>query len=909
MKRLYDTVFFASTTRLCAVFLLIFGFLLLPVSVKAAPKIDRTLIIVPFSINADVEKEQFAKDVPTLFNQALVDRGFTVVPFADVLTRAEQRNLISDNVGAVRAFAAEFGADYAVMGSFNVLGNAFSLDTSLLSVVGEGAAQPYTTERSNLVDLVSAVEEISAKITDRIKPAIPLPEGSLAGVEIRGLQVLDEDVVLLRLSSARGKVVSESAINEELKRIWALGYFTDVSASLEQASDGEVLVYTVVEKPRIQDVIVNGSDAVDLADILAVMSSRTGSVINERLLAQDIQKITDLYRQEGYYLADVQTRVEPQPSGNAVLVFDVTEGNKLYIKDIVLNGLETLDEDDIIEQMALKERGLFSFLTGTGVLREEYLERDTAAITAYGLNNGYVSMQVSAADVVYEEDGIVVTYTVKEGPRAKLGDILFSGDLIDTPERLLDVVQLDEHKANEEYFSLTVMQDDVKRLTDFYSNYGFAFAEVDVQTSGKEDEDVIHINFAINKKDKVYIRRVTTEGNTRTRDNVILREMRLGDGDVFDGEKVRRTSERLHRLRYFTEVDTEIIPTDNPDEVDLNVKVLEDRTGAVMAGVGYSSFSKVGVSASIEERNLFGRGYNLALRGYLSSVSSALQMSFVNPRLYDTDLGFGYEAYITEYEWTDFTKDTTGNTVRLFYPIGEYTTIMGSYRLDQYELHDFGTEAPRSYLDYAGKNITSALGANVTYDSTDSKVQPSRGWIVRGSLEYGGGGIGGDDNFFKTILEAQTFFMLDTQKNHVLHLRGRIGAVFENSNKPVPVFDRFFIGGINTIRGYEYDDISPRDPQYGDEIGGDRMGFANIEYIWTVEPELGLAVVPFFDIGYSNDSKYFDAFDNLKKSVGLELRWRSPMGDLRFAYGYPLDKSVLGKELDGRFEFSMGQNF
>ena len=871
-----------------------------------APENDASVIILPFQANGP-NAGQLGSELPELFAKSLANQGLKVIPPRQTMQLLRRQHITSLNVKTARNLAVQSNATYAVYGSFTGSGDSFSLDTRMVSATaGAGSsARPYFTHRSNMLELYPAVEEISTAMAGDI-----VHKNALAGVQIRGLRVLDPDAILMRLSTSKGDPIDPVMINQEMKRLWETGYFSDISADIENTGEGLMLVFTVVERPRIDDVEVVGSDAVDKKDILEVMSSRTGSVISDKVLAQDLQKIVDLYRKKGYYLAEVTYRVEErQGTASARLIFDVKEGNKLYIKKVAIEGLSTIDEDDLKKELSLKERGFLSWITKTGVLREEYLERDSAAIQAYGLNHGYLHMMVSAPQVTYEEDGIIVSFAVKEGPRYKIGDITFTGDLLDTKERLMEIIRLDDHKDQDTWMSISVMQDDGKLLSDFYSKYGYAFAEVEPLTRQHEDENTIDVTYHIEKKNKIYIRRLTTEGNTRTRDNVILREMRMGDGEPFDGEKLRRSNERLHRLRYFTEVDTAIIPTDKEDEVDLNVRVKEDQTGAIMGGVGYSTYYDVGVSASISERNLFGRGYSLGLQGFLSGRSNYLDLNFINPRLYDTDLGLTYNAYISEDEWDDFEKKTVGNTIAFFYPIGEYTSVGAGYRLDHYTLYNIPETAPQSYKEYEGDNLSSVLSARVTYDSTDSRDRPSRGVISRFFVEYGGGGLGGNDNFIKPQFELQAFHTLFNNKDHIFHWRGRIGAVYENTSKTVPVFDRFFIGGIDSIRGYDSDDISPRDPVYHDEIGGDRMGYLNLEYIWTVEPELGIALGPFFDVGFENDSKQDSTFSNIKKSVGLELRWRSPMGDLRFAYGYPLDKSWDGRDLSGRFEFSMGQNF
>ncbi len=881
-----------------------------------------TIIILPFKASG-ANASNLSTELPELFARSLREQGFKVIPPKQTLRLVRSQKVKEMNVATARSLAKRSRATHAMYGAYTGTEQSFSIDARLVSTTSENAAaQPYFVQRNNMLELLPAVNEVSAAVASDTIPALAatpelagtpesrtLPKNGVADIQIRGLKILDPDAILMRLSTAKGDSIDEKIINQEIKRLWDTGYFSDVSASIERSGQGLRLVFTVVEKPRIDDVQVNGSDEVSKSDILAAMSSKTGAVLNEKMLSQDIQKITDLYRKKGFYLAEVTYSVkERQGSASAVLVFDVKEGKKLYIKKIAIEGLETIDEDDIKKTLALQERGLLSFFTKTGVLREEHLERDTSAISAYGLNHGYIDMQVSAPKVTYEEDGIVIVFNVKEGKQYKIGEITFAGDLIDTPERLQEIIQLDEQKEDKEYFVLSVMQDDTKRLTDFYSDYGYAFASVTPQTNRADDGEHIDIRYQIDKKHKIYVRRVGTQGNTRTRDNVILREMRLGDGDLYDGAKIRRSNERLNRLRYFTAIDTAIQPTDNPTEVDLSVNVKEDQTGAVMGGFGYSTYNKFGVTASIEERNLFGKGYSLGLRGFTSARTNSLDLSFINPRVYDTDLGIGYDAYAIEEEWDDFDKKTVGNTIRFSYPLGEYTSFGVGYRLDQYRLYNIPKTAPRAYREYEGSNLSSVASARLTYDSTDSSDRPTRGYIFRTFLEYGGGGLGGNDNFFKPLVELQGFHTLFS-KDHILHWRGRAGAVYKNTNKPVPVFDRFFIGGIDSIRGYDTEDIAPRDPGYGDEIGGDRMAFFNLEYIWTVEPELGIAIVPFFDIGFQNDSAQHKSLGNYKKSVGLELRWRSPMGDLRFAYGYPLDKSVTGEKLNGRFEFSMGQNF
>ncbi len=896
-------------------------FLLLLTSVAhAAQATGPQVLIVPYQVNAGDDMAYLRNDVPKLLLERLQSQGIRVVPMARAQSILDQQNVETLDLQTARRMGVTSNVAAVVYGVFNQLGGGFTLDSRIVPITSNQIPDVVTLQKGSIIELAAAVDVLTARVSKLVnqEPAAvgtnpilaaggTLQKGAISDIQVEGLRVMDADAVLMRLSIRRGDTPDAAAINEEVKRVWDMGYFSDVNASIEA---GNVLVFNVVEKPRIDSIQILGSDEIDQEDILAAMSTKTGAILNEKLLADDVQTVTELYRKEGYYLAAVTPEVIGRDGGvGARLVLSVDEGNKLYIQEVNIEGLSELDQDDISDYMALQPRSLLSWFTGTGVLEEEYLERDSNAIAAFGLNEGFVDIQVSAPEVEYKTDGIYITFQVNEGQRYSINKIQFGGDLIDTEERLLTVVQMDDQQEEHKYFSLTVMQEDAKRLSNFYGDYGYAFAEVDTKILKDESgAPTLSIGYLVNKKQKVYIRRAIVEGNSRTRDNVILRELRLADGDVYEGAKMRRSTARLHRLGYFESVDTELVPTGSPEEVDLKIKVKETNTGAIMAGIGYSTYYDVGVSGSVTERNLFGRGYWLQLQGFLSWRRTSGIFSFTNPRLYDTDLLIGNDLYYTHDYWDDFTKDTLGDTIRLAYPIGEYTTIGGGYRLERYELYDIEDSSSPTIIDYEGINWTSAINARIVRDTTNDRANPTEGTITRLWAEYGGGGLGGTDNFVKAMVDWQGFYGI--ADNHVFHVRGRLGGVFENqSGSVVPVFERFYIGGIDTIRGYDYTALSPRDEKYNDRIGGDRMGVLNVEYIWTFQEDLGLAIVPFFDAGFNIDSSYMDINSHIVASAGLELRWRSPMGDLRVAYGIPLSDDYDGNRPTGRFEFTMGQFF
>ena len=868
---------------------------------EKAPKI----VVLPFQINAGPAQERLNDELPAMLEHRLAARGVAVVSESTVRAQMRKDRITTLNIQTARQLTRKLGGTAAVYGSYSQMGRAFSIDARYVEAGDGGAVKPVFVERTDAGELLPGVDELATKVTNEISR-----RDVLAGVEVKGTRVLDPDVVLMRINSRKGDPLDVNAVDSELKKVWDLGYFSDVSADVEQREDGMYLVYTVKEKPRIASIRVVGNKDVDESDILAAMSTRTGTVLNERLLVEDLQKVREVFRQAGYYLATAEPKVDTGKDGTtATLVLHISEGNKLYIKSVKLEGAQGLSESSTKGEMALAERGMFSWITGSGVLKEELLDRDSSAITGHYLNNGYLDIVVGAARVEYEQDGISITFPINEGERYKLGDILFEGDIIDTDAALKKVIVSDDDAADGEFFNLSVMQNDTKKLTDFYAEYGYAFAEVNPMPRKRADgTKVVDVAFGINKKQKVYIHRAIVEGNTRTRDNVILRELRLTDGDMFSSSKLQRSIDRLNKTGFFEVAEAELIPMQKEEEVDLKITVKEKNTGAIMGGFGYSTYSQFGVTGRIAENNLFGKGYSLSFQADVSGMRTAYTARFFNPRINDTNLGFGVELYNLRDDYWDYMKKTTGGIARVVYPLGEYSSVSAGYRLDLYKLYDVDDDASFFIKDYAGDNRISSVGLfRFTRDTTNS-MYATAGSINRLFFDYGGGFLAGDDDFIRLTFEHQTYYEL--MRNHVLHFRTKVGGIFKNGSDEVPVFERFWLGGMDSVRGYRSRDIVPRDPKTRDRIGGTRMAYANFEYLYAINTKLGLSLVPFFDIGMNLDTdNTYNLSDEIIKSTGLELRWRSPMGDLRFAYGYPLDKDRWGRKQSGRFEFSMGHMF
>lgn len=870
---------------------------------------SRKVIVLPFAINASPDLAYLEDSLPKLLSDRLTAMGFEVVPQQETMRLLQEHQVDYLDLDVAKDMALLAGAGYAVYGSFSQVGETISLDTRLVEAYGIHAPKPFFVVKEGVINILPAIDETAARVQVGMQQ-----KDRIAAIDVRGNEILDDDVVLMRLKTQPGDVYDPRVVNEELKNLYQLGYFDDIQIAIEDSAEGKKLIVNVKEKPIIQAITVEGAQELDADDLLAAMATKTGAVLNPRVLAEDMGKIRELYRKDGFYNAKIDYRLDQADAKRARLNIVVDEGKKLYVTDIIIQGAKQLSPSELKSELALSERGFLSWITGTGVLREEILDRDAAALEAYYGNRGFLNAKVGQPEVSYTENGIAVTFQVDEGDRYKVSEVSFTGEMIDSLDALEKVVTLDDLARDKDYLDRSVMRSDLQKLTEHYSNFGYAFAEADVHMARNEEDKTVGVTYAMSKGNKVTINRVLIEGNAKTRDNVIRREMRLADGDLFSGEQLRRSNARLVKLDYFETVEITPEPAGSPGALNLRVKIKEKPTGQFSAGVGYSSYSQVFFSGQILERNLFGLGYQLGFKGTISARDSDYTLTFWNPSYDDTKLGVGASLYNTESEYSDYDKQAFGGRLLFGYPLGEYTNLSWNYRLERYTIDNVDDDADKVIKDIEGENWASALYASIKRDTTDRRINPSRGMTHLFSVEYAGGPLGGDDAFIKYIADANHYFPLFWST--IAHLHAQAGYIMENGGERIPPFERFYLGGMNSVRGYKARTISPVYDQAegsagydeGDEKGGDRSFFFNAEYLIPLHKEMGIMGLVFFDAGKAWDDDENIDFD-LYKSVGAGVRWYSPLGPLRLEYGYPLDKVKVDDDRKGRFEFSVGQFF
>ena len=542
------------------------------------------------------------------------------------------------------------------------------------------------------------------------------------------------------------------------------------------------------------------------------------------------------------------------------------------------------------------------------------LEHDGARITAFYHNEGFLDVKVSGPELKKDKKGFNLYINIVEGPRYRPGGIGISGDIIETREEILKRVEV----GRDEFFSRRTMREDMARISDFYSEHGYAFAEVEPILSRDREKRLANLTFDIKKGHLVKLNRIIIKGNTRTRDKVIRREVRLKEGGIFNSKRIRTSRERLQRLDFFKKVSITPRPTGTDNLLDLEVEVKDKPTGTFSIGAGYGSVDKLSFMGEIKESNFLGRGQQLAAQVDISSISNRYNLSFTEPHIFDSKLMFGINLYNWSREYDDYTKDSTGATIRFGYPVYKRWHLLWSYGYDDTSLSDVNlATATPSILESMEYHITNAVKLGLSRDTRNRRYGATKGSHQSITLKYAGGPLGGDNGFTK--IEASAGKILPVSKNTHFYTRAAMGYVWENGGEHLPVYEKFYLGGMNTIRGFNSGEISPTetitltDPLTGlqyqqeDRIGGTKMWYANFEYIFPLLKDSGLKGVIFYDVGNVYDRYESWRFRDVKNSAGFGFRWLSPVGPLRLEWGRNLNPKE-GEDISN-WDFSIGGVF
>lgn len=793
-----------------------------------------------------------------------------------------------------RAIGLEINADYVVYGSLTKIGNYLSFDVRILEVLGGLIPIPVYVEGMGIENIAGILGQLAQEIMLKV-----LRRERIDQILITGNRRIEANAIKAVIESKEGNLFSPETLRSDLKSIFAMGYFDDVKIDVEDSPKGKLVNFIVTEKPSIREITVSGNKKIETVNLLEAIDIKAHSILNLKKAKEAVGRIKALYREKGYYMADVDCEVK-YVNGEASIHYTIDEGKKFAVKRIKFLGNTAFSDKELKNLMSIKEKGLLSWIMGTGILKKDELENDRNKIAAYYYNHGYIKAKVGEPEVHLEEDGIVITLPIEEGPRYCIGQVDIVGDLIEPKEEMLKKIKITKEVAcNRE-----VLRRDILALSDMYADQGYAHVEVTPHIKIDEENKRVNVDININKGEKVYIDKIIITGNTKTRDKVIRRELKVQEKELFSSTALRQSSQMLNRLGYFEDVNLTTMET-APNKINLKVEVKEKPTGMFMIGGGYSSQEQLIGMAQITQPNLFGRGQELSVSAQLGSETRRYIISFTEPWVLDTRLSGTINAFNWMYEYEDFTRDTKGGEVRFGYPLGIFTRGYLGYRFENVDLSDVSEIASVFIRKSKHIHLTSVISGSLYRDSRDHPFFTNRGSINRFSLDYAGGPLGGDSQFLKGEINSGWFFplMWDT----VGFVRGSIGYAYETKEGRLPVYERFFLGGIYSLRGYETWEVGPRDPETNEIIGGNKMIFFNAEYMFPISKEMGVRGVVFFDTGNAYDDDEGYDFGNMRHCVGFGVRWHSPFGPLRIEWGYNLNPDP--DQSQSNFQFSMGGLF
>ena len=706
-------------------------------------------------------------------------------------------------------------------------------------------------------------------------------EDMIDKITILGNVKVEEGVIRGAMKSRERGPFSTEQVREDLRSIFGLGYFSDIQVDIKSTPKGKEVIFIVVEKPSIKEIRITGNQKVKLQDIKEKMTLTPRSILNIEKVKENSENIRKLYFSKGYYGVNVEYKVDYLETNEAVVTFNIAEGSKGHIKNLIFRGNKKIKSSQLKKVMKTKQRNIFSIITKTGILDEDILKNDFQLLTAYYIDQGYLDVKVSEPKVdLHDPKRIRIEIEIAEGPQYRLGNIGFKGDILTTKEDLFRVLKI---KRNDVYRT-SVIRKEIGTLTEEFANQGYAYVEITPDTSVDPKNLLVNLTFAIEKKKRVYFEKIQIVGNTKTRDKVIRRELRVAEGELYSATGLNKSRDRLKRTGYFKETDFTTSRGSTDEKINLDIKVEEVPTGALSFGMGYSTIEKVVGTASISDRNLFGMGYQGVLRFSLGQLTRDVRLGFTDPYLLGYPYAAGFDLYDENREFDTYSYKIIGGDIRFGKELTEFLRADTMYKLEKIDVYDVTEGASRFIKEQEGKKTTSALSFSLTMDTRDDYFAPSRGARHSLSIQNAGGILGGDNYFVKIMGETSWFFPMPLST--VLNLRGKMGLIEPYGGTKAPIYEKFFVGGMYTVRGFEFGMAGPVD-ENKEPLGSLKMAVFNSELIFPLAREIGLRGAVFWDIG-----KGFDKLSDLtplKTGAGVGIRWFSPFGPIHIDIGFNLN--------------------
>ncbi|MDH5762756.1 MAG: outer membrane protein assembly factor BamA [Nitrospinota bacterium] len=727
---------------------------------------------------------------------------------------------------------------------------------------------------------------------------------TVSAIRIQGNKRVDSSTIFYYIKTEVGKPLSRALVRKDIQQIYSLGQFTDIRVDTQAAQGGGVEVTFVVQEiPSVGEVTFKGNDALDTADLRDVISIKRGVTFKEHLVKDAIQKLTAHYHDKAFFLAKVDVDTQVNEEGLMDVIIRIDEGKKIRIDEISFTGNKAFDEDDLEDAMETGEEWLFSFLDESGIYKKDVLKLDVLRLEAFYQERGFIRVRIQEPNIVVnrEDEAINIEIKIEEGQQYQFGKI----DANEIGEFSKEDLLKDLKSKTGETYNVSLLREDVLTITEKFSEKGFAYADVNPRADIDDEKRVVNLNIQIDPGHKVYVGKINVIGNTRTRDNVVRREFRLKEGELFNSKKLKRSKQRINNLGYFEDVKIDTHRGDTPGQIDIDTTVTERPTGSISFGAGFSSVDKVIFNASIAQDNVLGTGRQANISANISARRTNFNIQLTEPRIFDSDVSAGIDVFNNRSNYFSFDTRSQGGGLRFGKNLSETDWAGLNYRFSRVKISDVINPTP---LLKNETRTTSRIGTTFINDSRDNFINPTQGWrhVVR--LEFAGSFLGGAD-FYKTGYEITYYRKLIGKLVGAVH--GEINYAEGYSGEELPAFERYFMGGPNSLRGFTIRQVGPM-TNIGDPLGGEQSLLFNVELQYPITQ--GFRVFSFYDrgnvYGEGNNIASTDTRINLSKmreSVGGGIRFFSPFGPISLAYGVKLDRRT--GESAGEFHFSAGNAF
>lgn len=735
-----------------------------------------------------------------------------------------------------------------------------------------------------------AISSLSAQAESR--PIEQYQGRKVSRVELKGLKRIENDAVLNKVVTKAGATIDRDILRTDVQNLFKMGYFDEIEVEADSRGSDVELTYTFKERPAIAMLSFEGNERVSDDDLKDVVKTKEWAILDINRVKEDIARIQKHYEEKGFYLTKVQFQVNPieKKDDEIELKYIINDYEKVQIKKIIfLNNKIFSDKELKNVFQETREGSFFSFINGSGNFKESSFKTDLQRLTYWYLDHGYVKFRYEAPVVTISDDKkwLFISIYVDEGQQYDVRSVDFGGDLLYTKEELSEELKLTPGDT----FSFSKRNEDIQMLTEKYQDLGYAFVNVIPQMAIDDEKLQLDMTYNFEKGNLVYFRDIYVTGNTKTHDKVVRRELRIYEGELFSGSGLRKSRENVERLGFFAPgevVFNTLTVKDRNDQVDIEVKVKERPTGTITLGAGYGSVQGFFFQTQVSEINLFGKGQVVSFSAQFSAdrVNRSFTLGFTDPYAFDTKWSMGFDIFSTNSSIPNlYESRKLGFDLRFGHPIGEYTNAYITYKNESLKISR--TRAASSDLAATDNGVLSSVVWSVVRDRRNNRFETSDGNYQ--SMAFETAGVGGDKKFLK--LTANNRFYKRIVGDLVFRNSIEYGTIFHVDDRPIPISERFFLGGPFNLKGYDPFSVGPqrvnRDEngtQFIEPVGGEVQTFALFELEYPFIREAGLKWVVFYDAG--NAFTRGDPF-TIRTDAGFGLRWFSPIGPLRFEWGFP----------------------